>query len=241
MSESASRRGKDTDAAGQDATVPGLLMVLANVGSADDLEFNRWYDREHMRERVAIPGFVSAQRYRAIGPAPWTYLALYHTEAFATFTSPLYREALANQSPWSKQILGRFRDPQRAVARRTYQAGYGIGGFVRLTRLCPAPGAAEELRRGLAAEALPALVAQESVIGASLFESDPGLSRPVPEYPKSSIEKVRADDWFLIVHATRPAPFPENRNPAQAGLIETIELIGDFCLLWGLHRSDLPP
>ena len=240
MSQSASHHGNAAEEARDDGSAPGLLLILANVGPADEAEFNRWYDREHMRERVAIPGFLCAQRYRSIAPAPWTYLALYHTESFSTFTSLVYRKALANQSPWSKQILSRFRDPQRAVSRRTGRAGYGMGGFVRLARLRPRAIKAEALRERLIAEVLPALVARESILEASLFESDPALSRPVPEYPKSSIDKVRPDDWFLIVHATEPAAFPGDDKLLTGDLIQAFEWIGAFSLMWALHRSDLP-
>jgi hypothetical protein len=217
----------------------GLLMVLANVAPEDEAEFNRWYDREHMRERVAIPGFLSAQRYCAVGPADWKYLALYHTEDLSTFTTPAYRKALANQSPWSKQILTRFRDPQRAVAERTCRAGYGVGGAVRLGRLRPNHSRAAALREVLASKGLPALVACEGVCEASLFESDPTLSKPVPEYPKSSIDKIKPDDWLLLVQTTGPAAVISSVVDVPGDLIEAFEWIGSFSLSWDLHRSDL--
>jgi len=37
----------------------GMLLVCTNVDPAHEDDFNRWYDREHVNERVAIPGFVS--------------------------------------------------------------------------------------------------------------------------------------------------------------------------------------
>jgi hypothetical protein len=213
-------------------------MVLANVAAEDEAEFNRWYDREHMRERVSIPGFLSAQRYRSTGPGLWKYLALYHTECVATFTSTVYREALANQSPWSRQILTRFRDPQRVVAARTARAGYGVGGAVRLARLRPHPGADESLRKALGEEALPEAVRRAGMIEASLFESDPALSGPVPEYPKSSIDRVRPDDWFLLLHAHGPAEAESAPTPVSGDVAEAFEWIGTFTMLFDLHRSD---
>jgi hypothetical protein len=33
----------------------------------EEAKFNDWYDQEHIPLRVAIPGFVSAQRYLADG------------------------------------------------------------------------------------------------------------------------------------------------------------------------------
>ena len=43
----------------------GMLLTSMNVDAADEAEFNRWYDREHLEERVAIPGFLEARRYVA--------------------------------------------------------------------------------------------------------------------------------------------------------------------------------
>ena len=44
----------------------GLLFVATDVEPADDADFNRWYDREHVAERVRVPGFLSGARYVSI-------------------------------------------------------------------------------------------------------------------------------------------------------------------------------
>src|SRR4029077_5154520 len=36
----------------------GLLMVWADVPASKEDEFNRWYNEEHLPERMAIPGFL---------------------------------------------------------------------------------------------------------------------------------------------------------------------------------------
>ena len=218
----------------------GLLMVLANVGPEDEAEFNRWYDREHMRERVEVPGFVCAQRYVSDGSGPWKYLALYETESLSTFTSPVYRQALLNQSTWSKQILSRFRDPQRCVAERTCRVGYGVGGAVTLMRVRPRPAQAEALRRALADRILPELAARDGVVEASLVECDPVLSRPVAEYPKGGLDLIEPDDWFVIIGGAGPAhPALDVADQSSGDPFEACERIGSFSLLWDLHRSDL--
>ena len=80
------------------------------------------------------------------------------------------------------------------------------------------------------------------MVRVSLIEADPLLSRPVPEYPRSGIDLIRPDDWFVSVDAvtTEPARLQvwawlENE------LVETLQPIGTFRLLWDLHRSDLSP
>jgi hypothetical protein len=45
-------------------------------------EYNRWYSERHLQDVIAVPGFVSAQRFRLADPAadgapPQTYMAIY--------------------------------------------------------------------------------------------------------------------------------------------------------------------
>ena len=37
----------------------GLLMVYSDVATENDEEYNRWYNEEHIPERLSIPGAVS--------------------------------------------------------------------------------------------------------------------------------------------------------------------------------------
>lgn len=45
------------------ANANGMLFVASDVEPADEADFNRWYDKEHVEERVRIPGFLSGGRY----------------------------------------------------------------------------------------------------------------------------------------------------------------------------------
>src|SRR6202035_5560198 len=96
----------------------GMLLTSMDVDAADEADFNRWYDREHLEERAAIPGFIEARRYVAEEGAP-KYLSLYSTETFEVLDSPAYRKALASQTAWSKANIARFKNMIRSVARIT--------------------------------------------------------------------------------------------------------------------------
>ena len=98
----------------------GMLLTSMDIDAADEAEFNRWYDREHLEERVAIDGFLEARRYVAHDGKP-KYLSLYSTATFEVLDSPAYRTALANQTDWSKANIARFKNMIRAVARITDQ------------------------------------------------------------------------------------------------------------------------
>src|SRR3977135_3048739 len=102
----------------------GMLLTSMDVDPADEPEFNRWYDREHLEERVAIDGFLEARRYVAHAASP-KYLSLYSTETFEVLDSPAYRTALANPTSWSKTTMARFKNMIRAVAHITISRGQG--------------------------------------------------------------------------------------------------------------------
>ena len=101
----------------------GMLLTSMDIDAADEAEFNRWYDREHLEERVAIDGFLEARRYVAHDGKP-KYLSLYSTATFDVLDSPAYRTALANQTEWSKANIARFKNMIRAVARITISRGH---------------------------------------------------------------------------------------------------------------------
>ena len=56
----------------------GMLVTFTEVAPEDELEFNEWYDREHVDERVFMPGFKRARRYLAAdGATAVKYFATY--------------------------------------------------------------------------------------------------------------------------------------------------------------------
>jgi hypothetical protein len=126
----------------------GMLLTSMDIDSADEAEFNRWYDREHLEERVAIDGFLEARRYVAHQGSP-KYLSLYSTATFDVLDSPAYRTALANQTAWSKATIARFKNMIRAVARITVSRGQGRGAALGIIRLRPTKGSEDKLRAAL--------------------------------------------------------------------------------------------
>jgi len=80
----------------------GLLMVWADVPADKEAEFNRWYNEEHVAERMSVPGFLNAARYEAVKGGP-KHLAVYELESPAVLDSPAYKKVQANPTPWTKR------------------------------------------------------------------------------------------------------------------------------------------
>mgnify|MGYP003387860338 CR=1 FL=1 len=43
-----------------------LMMVSADIPADQEEEFNRWYNEEHLKDLLAVPGILDGARYEAI-------------------------------------------------------------------------------------------------------------------------------------------------------------------------------
>src|ERR1700739_1411487 len=175
----------------------GILLTSMDIDPSDETNFNRWYDREHLEERVAIDGFLEARRYIAHQGAP-KYLCLYSTETFDVLDSAAYRAALANPTDWSKTTMARFKNMIRAVARITISRGKGRGAALGIIRIRPETGAEDRLRVALREKLDPEQ--HDGIISMHLIESDPGLSRPINA--TAGVSAPGAGDWFVLIDGT---------------------------------------
>ena len=80
----------------------GLLMVWADVPANKEDEFNRWYNEEHLAERMAIPGFLSGARYEAVKGGP-KHLAVYELESPDVLLTDAWAKAV-EQGRWPAQV-----------------------------------------------------------------------------------------------------------------------------------------
>jgi len=80
----------------------GLLMVWCDVPADKEPDFNRWYNEEHLAERLSVPGFLSAARYEAVKGGP-KHLAVYELENAAVMESEAYKKVSNNPTPWTKK------------------------------------------------------------------------------------------------------------------------------------------
>jgi hypothetical protein len=218
----------------------GMLLTSMDIDPADETEFDRWYDREHLQERVAIDGFLEARRYVAHAARP-KYLSLYSTETFEVLDSPAYRTALANQTDWSKANIARFKNMIRAVARITISRGQGRGAALGIIRIRPQAGGEDRLRAALRDQFDPGKL--DGIISMHLMESDPALSKSLTDDPSVSVPG--AGDWFVLIDGTQvnaisAAIAARFTGPAAFDGAKQIST-GIYDLMWDLAKSDIPP
>ncbi len=216
----------------------GMLLTSMNIDAANEADFNRWYDREHLEERVAIDGFLEARRYVAHAADP-RYLCLYSTATLDVLDSPAYRARLANPTDWSRQTMARFKNMLRVVARITISNGTGRGAALGLVRLRPTADNAVAWR-----DALQEKLAQEKregIISMHLLESEPELSGATAEIPAARNEAAR--DWFVLIDGTHvgavSAVIADRFTGPAASPFPPPVSVGTYSLMWDLAKSDL--
>jgi hypothetical protein len=216
----------------------GMLMTSMDIDAAHEREFNQWYDREHLAERVAIDGFLEARRYVAVEASP-KYLGLYSTKTFDVLDSPAYRTALANQTAWSKSNIGRFQNMLRSVARITFSRGQGRGAALGLVRIRPPVDGSDALRDGIKAQLDPGML--DGIISMHLMESDSRLSKPLTDDPTAPNPAAR--DWYVMIDGTdvdAVAVTMKGRfDAAISATSATLISSGTYRLMWDLAKSDL--
>ncbi len=209
----------------------GMLFVATDVDPADEPDFNRWYDREHIEERVRIPGFLSGARYMSVQGGR-KYLGLYRTQSLAAFGTVAYRAAFERQTAWSVANLDRMRDPMRRVCAVEAVIGMGTGSQLVVLPL-PASCAGAPLARARNAGA--ELQAVDGFVRSFLLVPDAALSTPLP---RESTEGRALTPMFVVEASTRAAAqalragaaAAFDADPASAWLYE---------LGWALEASAL--
>jgi hypothetical protein len=216
----------------------GMLLTSMDIDPSDEAEFNRWYDREHLLERVAIDGFLEARRYIAHQGSP-KYLCLYSTATFEVLDSPTYRTVLMNPTDWSKTNLARFKNMIRAIARITVSRGQGRGAALGIVRLRPRAGDKDKLRTALRDRLDPEKL--DGIISMHLIESDPALSRPITDDPP--VSDPGSSDWFVLIDATDvravSAAITDRLGDVPAPMAAETISTGIYKLMWDLAKSDL--
>lgn len=98
----------------------GMLLFAMNVAPEAETEFNAWYGTEHIPRLAAVPGCLSARRFRGRG-GTHQYIALYHLASPQIPSSKAWEEAAV--TPWTLKIRPFTRDRLRIVLRKYRRAG----------------------------------------------------------------------------------------------------------------------
>jgi hypothetical protein len=157
----------------------GAMVIWHDIAAGCESDYNEWHSKEHMLERVGVPGFRRGHRYRALTGSP-EFLNLYEVDDIAILTSQPYLDRLNHPTPWTQKAMSYFRNNNRTLCRVAASIGDGVCVDLLTIQIAAAPGRSDELGRWLAG-AMPALVERPGVLGAHYLEGDLTASRTETE------------------------------------------------------------
>ena len=161
-----------------------FLAIWHDIETHGELEFNAWHTREHMPERLSIPGFLRGTRWIAASGQP-SYFVLYEAERLETLTAGTYLERLNNPTPWSLKMMPHHRNMVRSLCEVRATWGGGVPQTLATVRFSLTSG-------------MPKLPQHHGLTGAHLLQSV-----PMAATPQTTEQKIRGGDasaeWVLLI------------------------------------------
>ncbi|MDP6706594.1 MAG: hypothetical protein QF893_09650 [Alphaproteobacteria bacterium] len=180
----------------------GILAVWSDIDAEAADDYTAWYEREHMFERLEVPGFRRARHYRTVSGMP-EYFTYFELDSPAVVASAAYLAQANSSSPWTQRILPHFRNANRTACRVLRRLGRGFGATAMTVRLEAADGCEPALIAALGDDILPAAVTRPGIVAAQLWQADREATlqpvqdrdlRPTPDAVSDLVVFVEATD-----------------------------------------------
>jgi hypothetical protein len=178
----------------------GVVAIWNGITDAGRSDFYAWHLREHMPERVGIPGFRRGRRYRALDPATHPeFFTLYEVDSFEVLQGQDYATRLNAPTAWTKSATAHFRDTSRGLARVLASVGPGSGGCLATVRFLL--GKDEFAKTSELADAMPTLARLPLVTGVHLCRADDEASRVKTAESRNRSDIEHPPSFFLLIEA----------------------------------------
>ena len=198
----------------------GLLMVFADVKPEDEEEFNRWYNEEHIPERLAILGVLEAARYLAVQGGP-KHLAYYEIAEPEAYFSDAWQFRLNNPTEWTQRMsphpIG--LNFVRGVYRLIYPsdvpeetAGAGMAPALVVGRMSVPEAVEEQFNRAYNTERIPACHDVPGYIRGRRFEAVAGGPKYLTMHELESAQVHDSTEWAQW-RASAPPLWSETLRP----------------------------
>jgi hypothetical protein len=157
----------------------GVVAIWHDIVLEAQPEFYEWHNREHMPERMGIPGFRRGRRYIALEGTP-QFFCFYEGDDLGVVAGPAYFERLNNPSEWTRKMMPFFRNMSRSVCKVRYSDGPGEGGFIATVQFSASLKNEDELME----TTLPETGNARGVVGVHFCVAD-GAASNIPTVEKT--------------------------------------------------------
>jgi len=107
----------------------GFIAIWSDVDPADETDYLHWLTREHVQERLSIPGFLAVRIFRAEAGGRGRFLIFYRLRDASVVGSEAYLARLNAPTPWSQKIMPKLKNFMRGGGRIVQENGEGAGGY----------------------------------------------------------------------------------------------------------------
>ena len=98
-----------------------VLVVTMDMDEADESEFNEWYNEQHLPERMAIPGYVSARRFKLEdGNNALKYLCIWEMVDGSPLQSEMYKDQNAHPTELYLRVNKTIKVRTRGLYHQVY-------------------------------------------------------------------------------------------------------------------------
>jgi hypothetical protein len=152
----------------------GLVAIWNDILPELREDFFEWHPREHMVERLGIPGFLRGRRYIAVDGGV-EFLTLYEVTSTDVLVSDIYKERLTHPTPWSTKTLPGFFNNERGACQIEFSDSYAMGGFMLTLRFEAEEGCEAELIAAIK-RVMPGLINTPRITGTHFVKNDMSLT-----------------------------------------------------------------
>ena len=176
----------------------GVVTIWHDLLPEAKDNFYEWHNREHMPERVGIPGFRRGRRYIALQGTP-EYFNLYEADSPEVLSGQDYLQRLNAPTPWTREVVASFRNVARGICRVLYSAGVGQGAVMLTLRFDVPKDAQAGIVRLLRQQVLPAIADLRGITGVHLCRADEEGSRVETAEKRVRMDGTAIPRWILLV------------------------------------------
>ena len=112
----------------------GILALWNDCKTNKESLYEKWYQSEHLQDRVSIPGFKLGRRHESNEATP-KYFTYYETASPKVLFSEAYLYQLDNPSTLTREVMqGTFINVSRTICSRIHYVGETRGSHVITAR-----------------------------------------------------------------------------------------------------------
>lgn len=189
----------------------GIVAIWNDILPEMRDDFFEWHPREHMQERMGVPGFMRGRRLISIEGGE-EFLTLYEASEPELLVSDVYKERLSNPTEWSLKVLPHFRNNLRGVCRIVTSQGYGDGGNMLSIRYTLPEGSNDVA----VSDTIKGWLDRPRVTGVHLIRCDRSLSVVDPSLNRGRV--ISVPDRVLLVEGSTLEALAELKAEAE-GLV----------------------